>query len=91
LSSVIIPENVTRCKYGTGNATHSGMNSTACSDASSRLGFMIPSASGSPANARGKPAPKRVTTEFFKDLLAGGIAGDASSMILLYSCLVALG
>ena len=42
---------------------------------------MIPSATGlSPKGHHaqqhgGEPAPKRVTKEFFKDLLAGGIAG----------------
>ena len=36
---------------------------------------MIPSASGPPRKGHGETAPKRVTEEFFKDLLAGGIAG----------------
>ncbi|CAL5218399.1 g74 [Coccomyxa viridis] len=50
-------------------------------DGQARPAFMIPSATGLSPDAHhaqyhgGEPAPKRVTKEFFKDLLAGGIAG----------------
>ena len=43
---------------------------------------MIPSASGPPQKTHGEPAPKRVTKEFFKDLLAGGIAGADTPCLL---------
>ena len=46
-----------------------------CRDIQARPDFMIPSATGLSPKAHGEPAPKRVTKEFFKDLLAGGIAG----------------
>ena len=36
---------------------------------------MIPSAAAPPQKAHGEPASTRATKEFFKDLLAGGIAG----------------
>ena len=36
---------------------------------------MIPSAAAPPQKVHGEPAPTRVTKEFIKDLLAGGIAG----------------
>ena len=36
---------------------------------------MIPSVATQPQKAHGEPAPTRVPREFFKDLLAGGIAG----------------
>ena len=43
---------------------------------------MIPSASGHPRKGPGETAPKRVSEEFFKDLLAGGIAGAVSPSLV---------
>ena len=36
---------------------------------------MIPSVAAQPHKAHGDPVPRRVTKDFFKDLLAGGVAG----------------
>lgn len=57
------------------NGSRQPVHCGACRHGRRGIAFTIPSAVGPPPRAHGETAPKRATKEFFKDLLAGGIAG----------------